>query len=94
MSAHTLALSILSMLSSAKEKKIPQDNHVRKSLFSLSLSLISHLLYLRMPSSRDLPYTLAICLCVPYSPYHNTQIDADNPPGRAQENWLYHDDRC
>lgn len=30
MSASTLALSILSMLSSAKEKKIPQDNHVRK----------------------------------------------------------------
>lgn len=30
MSASMLALSILSMLSSAKEKKIPQDNHVRK----------------------------------------------------------------
>ena len=30
MTASTLALSILSMLSSAKEKKIPQDNHVRK----------------------------------------------------------------
>jgi len=20
--------------------------------------------------------------------------DADNPPGKAQENWLYHDDKC
>lgn len=29
MTAHTLALSILSMLSSAKEKKIPQDNQAR-----------------------------------------------------------------
>ncbi|KAM3577014.1 hypothetical protein VYU27_001155 [Nannochloropsis oceanica] len=48
MTASMLALSILSMLSSAKEKKIPQDNHVH----------------------------------------------ADNPPGREQANWLYHDDKC
>jgi len=48
MTASMLALSILSMLSSAREKKIPQDNHVH----------------------------------------------ADNPPGKEQANWLYHDDRC
>lgn len=23
-----------------------------------------------------------------------TPTDADNPPGKAQENWLYHDDKC
>jgi hypothetical protein len=30
MTVQSLALSILSMLSSAKVKKLPQDNHVRK----------------------------------------------------------------
>jgi ubiquitin-protein ligase len=35
MTASTLALSILSMLSSAKEKKIPQDNQARTSATSV-----------------------------------------------------------
>jgi ubiquitin-conjugating enzyme E2 W len=48
MTAQTLAISILSMLSNAKEKKIPTDN----------------------------------------------ALHADNPPGQAQDNWMYHDDTC
>lgn len=48
MTAELLAVSILSMLSSAKEKKSPQDN----------------------------------------------AMHADSPPGQAQQNWMYHDDKC
>ena len=48
MTAESLAVSILSMLSSAKEKNIPQDN----------------------------------------------AMHADAPPGRQQDNWMYHDDKC
>lgn len=48
MTAESLAVSILSMLSSAKEKTIPQDN----------------------------------------------AMHADAPPGRQQDNWMYHDDKC
>lgn len=46
--AETLSVSILSMLSSAKEKSIPQDN----------------------------------------------ALHADSQPGKQQDNWMYHDDRC
>lgn len=48
LTAETLVVSILSMLSSAKEKNIPQDN----------------------------------------------ALHADSQPGKQQEGWMYHDDRC
>jgi ubiquitin-conjugating enzyme E2 W len=48
MTAESLVVSIQSMLSSAKEKKLPPDN----------------------------------------------SMHADSPPGRQQDNWMYHDDKC
>jgi ubiquitin-protein ligase len=48
MTAESLVISILSMLSSAKEKKMPPDN----------------------------------------------AMHADAPPGKQQDNWMYHDDKC
>ena len=52
--------------------------------------------------------SLSLCLCVSEqgrgamcepSPtlsivYISTHTDADNPPGKAQAGWLYHDDKC
>jgi ubiquitin-conjugating enzyme E2 W len=46
--AESLVVSILSMLSSAKEKKLPPDN----------------------------------------------SLHADHVPGKQQENWMYHDEKC
>ncbi len=48
MTAEGLVVSILSMLSSAKEKALPQDN----------------------------------------------SMHADQAPGKQQDNWMYHDDKC
>lgn len=97
MTASTLALSILSMLSSAKEKKIPQDNHVREwRARDVWMGLFGCVWWgFRMEVLVIATRKLIHSFIAFHAHMCNTHpTDADNPPGKAQQGWLYHDDKC
>ena len=92
MTAQNLAVSILSMLSNAKEKKMPIDNAMRKYRISnkwLYLDIIcsSHYVILFL-------FKMNYFLLTSTTYYYAFLTDADAPPGQQQDNWMYHDDKC
>jgi hypothetical protein len=96
LTVRTLAVSILSILSSAREKGIPPDNSNRKQpilpFFSQQRGDIPLSVGWLLKEGKS--YYIAFSRHCGHCFLLSSSTDADNAPGKVQEGWLYHDDHC